>query len=217
MSLKFKPRKKIWENYNGTNTFDPETMTAYSYDWWLYLERVNGKLIFNNHYYSNATVKHQIQLKAVLAHLGIPVDLWISTREGLQNHCAVAIEMEETLEAACRRIEKKGTRRSTNHKRLIQAFKLLNTLRSFRKITGTKIQDRARWVKTQKRFKALMKRSVNEDWGGAAIKAETKRKEKRQAKQEQLERRWRAREMEEKRQEKIQKRRDEFKVINGNL
>lgn len=71
--------------YKASNvTFNPETCEAISYDWWTFTKLVNGKLVFNNHGYSNSTRKHQYKVRRLLSELGLEVDLTVDVPGGLQ-------------------------------------------------------------------------------------------------------------------------------------
>ncbi len=73
-------------NYKASNvTFNPKTKQAYSYNWWRFVDVVNGKVVFNNFSYSNTTCKHQHKVRRVLRELGISIDLEVSCPAGLQN------------------------------------------------------------------------------------------------------------------------------------
>ena len=79
--MQYRPRLKVYKNYNGSNWFDPETETAISYGWWIYLKRINGKLVFNDYRYSVTTAKHQRDLRSIIGN----VDHIIHAPNGLQN------------------------------------------------------------------------------------------------------------------------------------
>lgn len=60
-----------------------DTLNAYSYDWWLFCTKVNGKVIFNNTTYSQTTCKHQGKALEVLEY---KTDLTLRyTRKSLSN------------------------------------------------------------------------------------------------------------------------------------
>jgi hypothetical protein len=72
--------------YKASNvTFNPETFQAFSYDWWQFTAMINGVLVFNNHYYSQSTVKHLYKVRTLLKELGHEVALWVNAPCGLQN------------------------------------------------------------------------------------------------------------------------------------
>lgn len=71
--------------YKASNvTFNAETHEAVSYDWWTFVKRINGLLVFNNHNYSSSTSKHQSKMRALLRDLGLEIDLIVQAPCGLQ-------------------------------------------------------------------------------------------------------------------------------------
>lgn len=70
--------------YKASNvTFSPETISAYSYGWWKFVGIVEGKVIFNNHRYSNSTSGHQQKTRSLLKELGIKIDIELPLISGL--------------------------------------------------------------------------------------------------------------------------------------
>lgn len=70
--------------YKASNvTFHPDTISAYSYGWWKFVGVVDGKVVFNNHRYSNSTSKHQLKVKRLLRELGIKIDIEMPLVGGL--------------------------------------------------------------------------------------------------------------------------------------
>lgn len=105
--------------YKSSNViFNPETEIATSYDWWVFVARINGKLVFNNYNYSNSTCKHQSKVRSLLSKLGIEIDLFIESPRGLQNLDSAISHYESMNEDLNVAINKKGSKKSTNEKRL---------------------------------------------------------------------------------------------------
>lgn len=72
--------------YKAANViFDPHTTTAVSYDWWVFVKVIKGRVIFNNYNYSRTTRKHQWKVKLLMKSLGIKIDSIIETRSSLSN------------------------------------------------------------------------------------------------------------------------------------
>lgn len=122
--MKYFKRANIYKASNVT--FNPETLKAYSYDWWCFVKPINGKLVFNNYYYSNTTCRHQQKVRGLLYDLGIKIDLIVSTRSCLDNTNALsnaidllANENRELLKL----INKPRTHKATNEKRRLQIEK----------------------------------------------------------------------------------------------
>lgn len=80
--MKLMKRANIYKASNVT--FNPETCEAVSYDWWTFAKMVNGKLVFNDHGYSNTTRKHQSKVRGLLRELGLEIDLTVDVPGGLQ-------------------------------------------------------------------------------------------------------------------------------------
>ncbi len=81
--MKYMKRAKIYKAANVT--FNPETVAAYSYDWWKFVSVIQDKIVFNEYRYSVTTVKHQNKVRRLMEQLGIEVDLYVSFRAGLQD------------------------------------------------------------------------------------------------------------------------------------
>jgi len=82
--MKYKPKSNVYSNSNKTNVFNPITMHAYSYNWWLYVAKINNKVVFNDYPYSKSTQKHQHEMRCLLNKLNIKIDTFVSIRQGLQ-------------------------------------------------------------------------------------------------------------------------------------
>ncbi len=73
------------EIYTGSNViYNPRTTEAWSYGWWQFVKLLDGKVIFNNYYYSNTTSKHQSKVRSLLATLGVTVHESLPVPKGLQ-------------------------------------------------------------------------------------------------------------------------------------
>ena len=77
---KRKKRKKIagMQYYVRSNQFrasnvyyDVDAEQAYSYDWWCFVKRIGGVLVFNQYYYSASTRRHQSKVALLLEELGL--------------------------------------------------------------------------------------------------------------------------------------------------
>jgi len=76
--------------YKSNNCyFDPKEMVATSYNWWHFIRRVGGLVVYNNHNYSNTTRTHQGNVLHVMSQLGINVDLTVDTGASLRDPEAV--------------------------------------------------------------------------------------------------------------------------------
>lgn len=81
--MKYYTRARIYKASNVS--FDPNNLQAYSYSWWRFVEKYKGKVIFNDHFYSPSTSKHQSKVRSLMHSLGIRIDLTLSVPLGLQN------------------------------------------------------------------------------------------------------------------------------------
>ncbi len=83
--MKYRPRLKLYKDSSGNNTYNPATGQAYSYNWWRYVDRVKGKIVFNDFSYSKTTNKHQWDAKSLLKELGVKIDYFLNVPRGLQS------------------------------------------------------------------------------------------------------------------------------------
>jgi len=111
--------------YKASNVeFIPETCRAYSYDWWRFVDKVDGLVIFNNHRYSPSTGQHQRKVRQLLDRLGIEIDLFVDTRRGFQNSDWIDQAIADYCGRSDTLIEQtmvKGTRKAKNEERRAMA------------------------------------------------------------------------------------------------
>lgn len=133
--MKFYPRLNMYKAANVT--FNPDTLEAYSYRWWRFVEVVNGKVVFNNYRYSVSTARHQSKVRSLLSQLGITIDVTIECPEGLQSAYAIesAISLYQaridTLTAEMNKLstrKAKNAERATDIKALKAQIKLIQSL-----------------------------------------------------------------------------------------
>lgn len=82
-SLNWQRRNEQFKGCNGKAVFDPIAMHATSYDWWVFVKRIKGKVVFNAHRYSVTTGGHQGSVRSILESLGVKIDLEVETRASL--------------------------------------------------------------------------------------------------------------------------------------
>lgn len=71
--------------YKASNVyFNPILRQAASYNWWVFVKVIEGRLVFNNYNYSNTTIRHQWKVKRLLETLNIKIDLEMPVPNGLQ-------------------------------------------------------------------------------------------------------------------------------------
>lgn len=77
------------QTYQASNLIiDPKTTRAYSYGWWRFLDKINGKTVFNSYAYSSSTTKHQWKTRSLLNELGVKIDIFVKCPAGLQSGIA---------------------------------------------------------------------------------------------------------------------------------
>lgn len=92
--MKYSKKRARYEESNVW--FDKETMTAKSYDHWVFVARIGGLVVFNEHRYSVSTSRHQRKVKKLLETLGIVIDLHVDSPKSLTDIDA-AIAYQTTL------------------------------------------------------------------------------------------------------------------------
>lgn len=123
--MKFIKTQNTWKASNFS--MNMTTMDAYSYGWWLFVTKDHmGRIIVNNTSYSNSTCKHQ---NKALKLLDYNYDLKLRfTRKSLSDlNTAFKDEIKNTnfeINELLKAIDKKGSRKSTNEKRLMEIDKL---------------------------------------------------------------------------------------------
>ena len=95
--MKFSNKRQQFEGSNVS--FNPSTMIAKSYGWWVFVAEINGKVVFNNSRYSPSTGKHQSKVRAMMRQ-SHSIDLVLqNTRESLATgDLALILEIKNTKE-----------------------------------------------------------------------------------------------------------------------
>jgi hypothetical protein len=91
--MKFSNKRQQFEGSNVS--FNPSRMIAKSYNWWIFMAVINGKVVFNNSRYSPSTGKHQ---RKVRAKVDGKIDLMLfNTRKSLATgELALILEIKNT-------------------------------------------------------------------------------------------------------------------------
>ena len=103
--------------------FYPESLEAYSYDWWKFSTTYKGKVLFNNYNYSPTTNRHQSKVLSELNARDIKIHLMLRyTDQGFQLDVETALKDEivcakEVIQDLTDLINKPKTRKTTNEKR----------------------------------------------------------------------------------------------------
>lgn len=95
--MKYMKRKQIYQASNYNVTFDPKAVSAFSYRWWKFVGVVEGKLVFNNYYYSPSTAKHQSKVRSLLNQLNIKIDIEMPVPKGLPGSWRRSYSMGDTV------------------------------------------------------------------------------------------------------------------------
>lgn len=79
--MKFYPKAGVYKASNVC--FDPEEVSAYSYQWWKFVTRIGPLTVFNSYPYSNTTRRHQWKVKSLMRSLGIDIHADIEVPRGV--------------------------------------------------------------------------------------------------------------------------------------
>ncbi len=81
--------------YKANNvTLDIDNMTAFSYGWWQFVTKKNGKVFFNSYAYSSTTRRHQSKVLQVMQDNDIKIDHTFTSRVGFQDSGVVESGIE---------------------------------------------------------------------------------------------------------------------------
>ena len=142
--------------YKASNVyFDCDTEQAYSYDWWCFVSRINGVLVFNDHNYSPSTNKQQSKVKSLLNALGLEY-FRVNTRYSLGPIGRTGLERSiEALESEnaelTELINKKRSRKTKNIRRAHKIKLNLEQIKKIQKIMNYK-SDKPKTVKNTERY-----------------------------------------------------------------
>lgn len=131
-SMKYMKRSGIYKASNVT--FDPVNMQAHSYNWWLFVSKIKGKVVFNNYSYSPTTNGHQSKVRKVMSDLGIKIDHFVEAPKGLQALGVAIDSYNYKINTLVTEIQKPRSHKVKNEQRaaLIKEYqakiKLLNEL-----------------------------------------------------------------------------------------
>lgn len=77
-------------------TFDKDLTEARSYQWWVFVKKIQGKTVFNSYRYSPTTGKHQHKVRSLMRTLGIKIDVEVQVKEGLNDHRNIKALIKES-------------------------------------------------------------------------------------------------------------------------
>jgi hypothetical protein len=110
-------------------SFDLKTLEAYSYSWWRFTKPLGDYIIFSNYSYSKSTSRHQLKAKRILGELGYKNVIMLDYVSGID--CPVdalkleIAEIKNEINNLRELINKKGTHKKTNRKRIDTIAKLV--------------------------------------------------------------------------------------------
>lgn len=124
--LLFKPRKNLFESKNVW--FDPDICIAKSYNWWIFVSKINGKVVFNNYRYSSTTARHQRRVRKTLEMLGIKIDLEVTCHCSLEFFSTRGLDtINSLIDTLEQQIKNPRSNKIKNEERKIELGKLLAT------------------------------------------------------------------------------------------
>lgn len=133
---------KTSNTYKASNVkFNPETIEAWSYDWWKFVTVINGKVIFNNFRFSSSTIKHQYKVKHLMSELGVKIDLEIACPSGFQNKdyfISINDYYSEKIKELKDAINRPRSQARKNDERKAEIENLVKLCLDFKKIDETK-------------------------------------------------------------------------------
>ena len=139
MGLKHFKRADIYKNSTGSNHFDPSTCKAHSYEWWCYVDKINGKVIFNDYSYSPSTSTHQWDMRSLLRDLGIKIDHKIEAPGGLDNVSRTISLYKERVKSLRAEIAKPRSHKRKNQERQAEIKNNISKLEEIAAIWNIKV------------------------------------------------------------------------------
>jgi hypothetical protein len=116
--MKFHNKSKTYKASNVS--FDAVRVKAYSYDWWVFVDVIGGKVVFNSYNYSNSTCKHQYKVRRLMRELDIKIDLEIEVPRGLQDLSSAVEYYTNEIQNLKAQIEKPRSQKAKNLERQVQ-------------------------------------------------------------------------------------------------
>jgi len=79
----WRPKLGYYSNPSKNAIFYHEEIKATSYDWWVFVQKIDGKVVFNDFRYSSQTSSHQSGVRELMKKLRIKVDVHVDRQESL--------------------------------------------------------------------------------------------------------------------------------------
>jgi hypothetical protein len=134
--MKYYKRAGIYKNSTGSCTYSPEKEEAHSYNWWCFLKRINGVLVFNNYSYSVSTTAHQSRIRSMLSQEGKEIGLFIESPKGLDDLGSALRYYKFKIEEAQEYLKKKGIRATTKENLKLKIKSSRYTMRRILELTN---------------------------------------------------------------------------------
>lgn len=126
---------KTQNAYKASNcVLNVANLTAYSYGWWRFVDKVKGKVIFNNYSYSPSTCAHQRKVKQSLSELGIKIDLYIDAPKGLQNLDVALTHYLNRIQDLTSELTSKRLQQKTKVRKLAEIERAETTIKEIKKL-----------------------------------------------------------------------------------
>lgn len=128
--------------YKASNvSFDPTTMQAHSYNWWLFVDKIDGKVVFNSYGYSHSTRKHQSKVRALLRSLNINIDLEIKAPSGLDDlNDAIDFYRQSNINLS-NQVKAKGSKHAKNEERRLEILQNMMTIAKIENLRDAKHKE----------------------------------------------------------------------------
>lgn len=137
-SLQYFKRANEYRNSTGTNRFCPVAVEARSYNHWVFVKRIKGKVVFNDYSYSNSTAKHQSAMRGLLRDLKIKIDVTVSQRDSLSHGIDVKGIIRE-IELAKFTLARKGLTAKTRERAATELSESTVELKRLRTLLGVSV------------------------------------------------------------------------------
>ena len=116
--------------------FNLSTCKAYSYDWWCFVTKVNGLVIFNQTTYSQTTCRHQSKALRILDYkYDLKLNFTRKNLNGLESALNNEIEnCKHAIKELIATIRKPRTRKKANDQRRMAIRKLVKHINKVREV-----------------------------------------------------------------------------------
>jgi hypothetical protein len=160
LGLPYKPRLGLFKSSSGKNYFDPIQCKAVSYNWWTYVTKLKGRVIFNDHRYSVTTSTHQADTRRLMANLGIKIDIYVDTRSSIENTSGLQSALAEKYTRIIQNqiaIKRRGSNKRSNKYRFADIKGLRKDIKALKSL-GLKFSQKDIKALTQNLLKAEAER-----------------------------------------------------------